>query len=446
MSEENKELSHEESLEKQDPSSLENIDTWEAEGGTETADQNPEKVEGAEGEESTPELNPEEVPEEIAAVESPGPAEIPVYTFAGDFKKIFSRPLYIFIFALALLLIALFILIALQMREEQELKALEGYVRVNHKLPKGFKGEPSHEIKELLKIYETRRRTLKESLTLIKEDPRLDEPVLGMDHPEPVTNAELIPILQKQKLGKVDLGGAEQTESMNLSGFNLTKLNFKYFFKFVGSDLRYCDFTGITEEGLEFRGASMQYSQFVDATVKKGNFVRTKLSFSNFYNATLDGSLFIGAVAEQAQFDSANLVDCDFTDAVIFDSDFEEVTAYGLVARNVHFEGVSFRGASLVGANFKDANLEGVNFAGADLTDANFQNAKLEGSNFTGANIQGANFAGADVTVVNFQDVQNASYEQLNKSQFLPSAINVPKEIMPKKYNWDARITPPRRT
>lgn len=415
--------------------------------GSETADANPEKIETPDEDQlNGSEPSPDEVPEEITAIESPPAAEIPVYTFQGDFKKIFSRPLYIFVFVLAILLILLFVLIALQMREEQELNAIEGYVRVNHRLPKDFKGEPSPAIKELLKIYEHRRHSLKESLTLIKEDPRLEQPVLGANHPEAVTNAELIPILQKQKLGKVDLGGTEKTEQMNLSGFNLTKINFKYFFNFVGSDLRYADFTGINEEKLEFRGASMQYTQFVDAVVKKGNFVRTRLSFSNFYNATLDGSLFIGAVAEQAQFDSANLVDCDFTDAVIFDSDFEEVTAYGLVARNVHFEGVSFRGASLMGANFKDANLKGVNFTNANLSDANFQNANLEGSNFTGANVQGANFAGADVTVVNFQDVQNATYEQLNKSQFLPSAINVPREILPKKYNWDTRITPPRRT
>lgn len=369
------------------------------------------------------------------------------YSLEADLQRLFTRPLYIVAFALGILLIVLFTLIAFDMRNQQKVMALEGYVRVHHQLPKDYKGKISPQIEKLLTIYKKEEESIREKFLLFKPDPRENKPVIGDKYPDPVDNKKLMEILQKQKdIGKVDLGGAEKTEAMDLSGLNLTKLNFNFFYKFIGSDVRFCDFTGVKAEGLEFRGASLQYSQFVDAAITKSNFVRTRLSFTNFYNANLDNSIFISAIAEQAHFSSASLINTDFSNSIILDSDFEESTADGLIAKGAHFEGVSFRGSSLIGANFRKAILREVSFVNCNLKNVNFEGADLSGSNFEGANLEGTNFKGANFDEVNFAKVQNATYEQLNQSQFLPSARNIPDELMPKKYNWEDRITPPRKT
>ncbi len=389
-----------------------------------------------------------EFSEDEGEEETPKVVEAPIdYSLEAELQRLFSRPLYIVALALGILLIVLFILIAFDLKAKQKVLALEGYVKVHHHLPRDYKGKVSPEIEELLKIYKQEEDKIREQFLLIKEDPRENKPLIGDKYPDPVDNKKLMEILQKQKdLGKVDLGGAEKTESMNLSGLNLTKLNYVFFYRFVGSDVRFCDFTGVKAEGLEFRGASLQYSQFVDASITKSNFVRARLSFTNFYNTTLDNSIFIGASAQQAHFSNASLINTDFTNSIILDSDFEETTADGMIAKGAHFEGVSFRGSSLIGANFRKAILREVSFVNCNLTNANFEGADLSGSNFEGANLEGTNFKGANFDEVNFAKVQNASYEQLNQSLFLPSARNIPDELMPKKYNWEDRITPPRRT
>ena len=84
---------------------------------------------------------------------------------------------------------------------------------------------------------------------------------------------------------------------MNLSGYKLNKLDFKYFKDFISADMRYTDFSDIEVEGLSFRGSSLAYAQFSESVIPKANFIRTYLSFANFYSSILNDSSFIGCNA-----------------------------------------------------------------------------------------------------------------------------------------------------
>lgn len=360
-----------------------------------------------------------------------------------DAKAILKRPFYIIVLILGMLLLILFIAMFFEYKATEYAKRLDGYVKNTYKIPDWHKGELPEHLKEFLHNYEAKKKKIAQEKTIIHPDPRANEEIIGRSYPKAINNETLLKILKKQKIGEVTAEGVVKTEKMNLSGLDMSKVDYKYFRNMVSSNLMYTSFNGIEEEGLLFRGASLQFSQFVDAAIIKTNFVRSRLSYANFFESISDNSLFNNAIAEKAHFQSARSVNSNFNSAIFLKSDFSNSILDGITAKYSNWEGTSFREASLIGANFKEANLRGVSFVEADLSNVNFEGAKLEGANFTGANLLNTNFKNADVAQVNFLKVKNASFNQLNQASFLLSAKAIPEELVPKKKSWKERFIVP---
>jgi len=360
-----------------------------------------------------------------------------------DLKNLFKKPILIAIVALGLLIFGLFVALLIQYRQEEYAKELDGYVKINHKAPKWHKGELPKYLQEYLHELEIKKHKELEDMLVIKPDPREDKATLEGKYPDGLTNDDVIKILKSQKIGPVNGFGAEKPELINLSGLDLTKLNYRYLNNFVSSDLRYANFSGILLEEVNFRGASLQHAQFVETQFKACNFVRARLAYANFFAAVADGSNFAGAVADKAHFYRASLVDANFNNSVFKESDFSETLMDGILADHGFFEGSDFSSSSLIGASFRGANLVGVSFVNCDLRNADFSQANLAGANFTGADIAGAKFKDADVSMTNFENIVNATYEQLYETKFFLSAKNVPKTLVPTKRSWKERYVAP---
>jgi uncharacterized protein YjbI with pentapeptide repeats len=360
-----------------------------------------------------------------------------------DASNLIRKPFYIIVTILGLLFFVLFVLMFIEYRNEEYAKNLEGYVRIYNKIPEWHQAEVPEHLKEIINDYHLKRQKAADAKQLIEPDPRERDPLIARDYTKPIDNATLMEILRKQNIGKVDQEGVVKTELMNLSGLDLSKLNYKFFRNMVAANLRYCNFSDIHEEGLLFRGASLQYAQFVEAAIPKSNFVRAKLSYSNFFEAIADASLFTSATGHKAHFHEARLVACNFNNVIFLKSDFSKANLDGVLARYSIWEGTDFSHSSLIGVDFRDANLKTVSFYKANLEGANFEGANLEGANFYGANVKNANFNNADVTQTNFRGVTNASFDQLNKAKFLLSARAIPREIVPMKRSWKERFIVP---
>lgn len=396
---------------------------------------------GEEGAESEGKKDAEEPP-------SPPPVNKPWIDFKNmDFKRdastLFKRPFYIIVLVLGVLLLALFVAMFIEYKAEEYSKSLEGYVRTNFKAPEWHHGELPDNLKEVIHNYEEKKRKAIEEKLLIHPDPKAKEPIIGRNYPNAINNNTLKEILRKQNIGEVTEEGVVRTELMNLSGLDMSKLNYKYFYNMVAANLRYASFNNVEREGLLFRGASLQYSQFVGAIIPKTNFVRAKLSFANFYEAITDASLFNNVVAEKAHFQASRLVSSNFNNVIFLKSDFSGAIMDGVTAKYSNWEGSDFSEASLIGVNFKDSNLKSVSFVNADLRGVNFEGAILDGANFDGANVNGANFKNTEVVETNFAGVRNVSFEQLNQAKFLLSAKSIPEDIVPKKKSWKERFIVP---
>ncbi len=366
------------------------------------------------------------------------------FDFKKDLRSLYKNPFWIIVTILAALILALFIALFLELKKEETYRNMMGYVRIHHRAPPWYKQKLPEEAQESIRNYHIKHEKELEKFQIDKPDPHADEKVIGDKYPNPVSNEDVVKILKKQKIGPVNDFGAENSEKANLSGLNLTKLNYRYMNKFVGANLRYCDLSGIEAIELIFRGASLQYAQFVESKIERANFIRARINNSNFYLAKAPLSLFESAIAIEAHFAEADLTGSNLNEAVFKEADFSNAILEGITAKQAFMEAANFSEASLINANFTNANLRGASFARADLRCVNFRNANLDGANFDGANIEGAIFDNADIAMANFRNVQNISFEQINKSKFLLSAKNIPIEIIPKKYSWRERFKPPK--
>lgn len=359
-------------------------------------------------------------------------------------RGFFSIKLTHILYALGVLIFALFVFLFFELKEREYQKDLIGYVKINHKVPEWHTGKDlPEEAMQHLENYRIQQEKLKEKFIIITKNRHEGKEVLGDPEQNPITNEEMFATLKKQNIGRVTEAGVEKPENMNLSGFNLSKINFKYFREFIGGDLRYTIFNGIQEEGLSFRGSSLTYSQFVDSLIPNTNFIRTYLSFTNFYSAVLDGSAFIGVIADSPHFKEARMVSCNFIDSKIKDGDFSETILDQANFKNTYLTGNNFKSSSLRKVNFRNAQLQGSSFIDADLEEADFTNANLEGVDFTGANLLNAKFKDADITQAKFANTKNVTLKQLDEALFLLSAKSIPQEIIPKKQSWLERFAAP---
>lgn len=362
-------------------------------------------------------------------------------------RKFFSIKVVHVLYALGALLFSLFVFLLFEFKHQEKEQRLIGYIKIHHKVPEWHNGEELPEEAAIhLKNYAEQQKRIQEKFVIIKEDRRDKNPVLGEINEKPLTNEKFFHILQKQDLGRITQSNVEKPENMNLSGYDLSKLNYKYFREFIGADLRYTTFNEIEEEGLSFRGSSLAYAQFVDALIPRTNFIRTHLSYANFYSAVVDGSSFIGVTAKSAHFKKARMVSVNFKEAKIIDSDFSETHLDQANFKDSFLTGSNFNDSKLSKAIFKNSNLHGSSFVNCDLEGADFTNANLEGVDFTGANLLNTKFDNADVTQAKFRDTKNVTLKQLEEVKFLLSAKSIPENIIPKKKSWLERFKAPHDT
>jgi uncharacterized protein YjbI with pentapeptide repeats len=359
-------------------------------------------------------------------------------------RKFFSIQVIHVLYALGALLFSLFVFLLFEFKHQEKEQRLIGYVKIHHKVPEWHNGTELPEEAALhLKDYAEQQKRIKDQFVIIKEDRRDRNPVLGEMNEKPLTNEKFFSILQKQDLGRITQSNVEKPENMNLSGYDLSQFNYKYFREFIGADLRYTTFNEIEEEGLSFRGSSLAYAQFVDALIPRTNFIRTQLSYANFYSAVVDSSSFIGVTAKSVHFKKARMVSVNFKESKIIDSDFSETQLDQVNFKDSFLTGSNFNNSKLIKANFKNSNLQGSSFVNCDLEGADFTNANLEGVDFTGANLLDTKFDNADVTQAKFRGTQNVTLKQLEKVKFLLSARSIPENIIPKKKSWLERFKAP---
>ena len=332
----------------------------------------------------------------------------------------------------------------IQYKTNQAYEKIIGYVKIHHKLPNGFpKNKVNEEIQEILHHYEHEQKKLFAEANPIKTDSKLNNKVLAQDNLKAINNEEFFQILKKQDLGKVTPSGVEKSENLNLSGYNLSAFNYKYFREFISADLRYCDFSNIKESALSFRGSSLSYAIFADALLPETNFVRSFLDYTNFYNTNLEYSSFYGSTGRKTHFEDANLKNTSFKESNFIDSNFQNTYLVNANFRDSRLLGNIFNNANLNNANFKNANLQGSSFVNANLENADFTNASLEGVDFSGANLKNAIFDNADVTQAKFASSKNLTFPQLNQVKFLLSAKSIPLRIVPRKRSWQERFKAP---
>ena len=96
----------------------------------------------------------------------------------------------------------------------------------------------------------------------------------GKYYPEKLSNDDLLAILEYQNIGTITRAGAKFPELMNLSGLNLTKLNFTYLKTFVGSNIKGTNFSYTENPDASFRGSTATKANFSHADLEKANFIR----------------------------------------------------------------------------------------------------------------------------------------------------------------------------
>lgn len=363
--------------------------------------------------------------------------------FSRDFYYLRRHPFWIVMNILLVLFLCFFLLLYANYLDKLKYEELIAYVAKEHKLPPDFKGEVPKEAEELMHHYHIREQQIQESKKLVKDDPRINEPVMGDFYPEVLSNDDVLLILQAQNIGLVTRSGAVKTELMNLSGLNLTQVSFLEMNNFERSDLRYTNFEGISQDHMIFRAASLQYAQFVDAQIPKANFTRARLDSANFFSASAPESIFNGAIAPRSLFSRTKLTDCNFDESLFKLAEFNDANLAGSTAKYSRFEAASFRNANLEGVNFKGAHLAGASFVEANLRGVNFSNANLDGANFEGADIAGANFAGTELNQANFYKVKNATEEQFKSSKTKIGINNIPDYVFPKQRSFRTRFKAP---
>ncbi|MDA0771485.1 MAG: pentapeptide repeat-containing protein [Cyanobacteria bacterium] len=363
--------------------------------------------------------------------------------FGRDIKNLINKPFWVLVNFLLILFLVFFLLLFADYLEETKYNDLIAYVAVNHHMPENYQGEIPELAQELMHHHHLKQAQVEEARKLVKDDPRINDPVMGDFYPEALSNEDVILILQGQDIGMVTRSGAVKTELMNLSGLDLSKLSFDEMNNFLQSDLRYTSFEGVNQANMSFRGASAEYAQFVDAKLPEANFIRARIDSANFYNSTVYNSLFTGAIGPRALMSESDFHNSKFDETLFKLADFSGSNLENCNFRSSNLEAASFRGANLKNVNFKGSNLRSVNFVNANLEGADLSNTGLEAANFEGANLQDTKFNDADLNQANFHKVRNANEKQFKSSKTKVGIRNIPDYVFPKQRSYRERFSAP---
>ncbi|MBT6843844.1 MAG: pentapeptide repeat-containing protein [Candidatus Melainabacteria bacterium] len=388
------------------------------------------------------EVDDDEKPKVAAASNEPW-LNFKTLDLGRDIKNLINKPFWVLMNFLLVLCLVFFLLLFSDYLEEVKYNDLIAYVAINHHLPEGHKGEIPELAQELMHHHHIKQAQLEEAQKLVKDDPRINDPIMGDFYPEALSNEDVNLILEGQDIGMVTRSGAVKTELMNLSGLDLSKLSFDEMNNFLQSDLRYTSFEGVHQANMSFRGASAQYAQFVDAKLPEANFTRARIDSANFYSSTITDALFTGAIGPRALMSESDFHNSKFNESLFKLADFSGSNLENCNFRSSNLEAASFRGANLKNVNFKGSNLRSVNFVNANLEGADLSNTGLEAANFEGANLQNTKFNNADLNQANFLKVKNATEEQFKSSKTKVGIRNIPAYVFPKQRSYRQRFNAP---
>lgn len=160
------------------------------------------------------------------------------------------------------------------------------------------------------------------------------------------------------------------------------------------ADLRGCDLSNRTLDGLHLTNAQLEEIDFSDSLIK--NF--------NFEGASLDG-----ADLSSAHFESGSMVNASLVGVVAQGVEVDQVDFYSANLRSSDFAGGRFRSASFGFANLRNSTFAEVIFVDTNFNDATLANAamnttQLSGAEFYRARIRGMDLADSNLTGAVFAD------------------------------------------
>jgi uncharacterized protein YjbI with pentapeptide repeats len=176
---------------------------------------------------------------------------------------------------------------------------------------------------------------------------------------------------------------------------------------FVGVDIDYCDFRGITFDGgwINANFASIRNANFSGVNELNGTFRFTTFRYGNFRGAIL------------TNFDhyvDVEMSNCDFTNAKLYGirhravSDFSDSTMAMCTLAHVNVEKVDFRRV-----NLDDATIENSSFDKCVFVNSSMKRIKMSGVSFSNCDTDFINAEQSNIADIRFDDKMNLQYANM---------------------------------
>lgn len=164
---------------------------------------------------------------------------------------------------------------------------------------------------------------------------------------------------------------------------------------FVGTGLRYADFSSANLRGAQFSAADLEGASFVGAELLGADFSGARLPRARLIHAKLRQANLYAVQAQAveggaAQFHGANLSFAQLQGADLFQAQLQ-----GVSLMNARLDGASLRRAELQGAKLQRTELRGADLESSGLEGVDLSDARLEGASLFKARLQGADLHGA---------------------------------------------------
>lgn len=210
-----------------------------------------------------------------------------------------------------------------------------------------------------------------------------------------------LPKLSQEELTTIMESAHKKGQRPNLSGYNLSGLDFSQYAKlyhndlsninFNGSDLTGCDFTGLRISNCDFSDCTIEHCNFNNTICLRTSFDRTMGENATFDCAYMTAATFNGAEIPFASFDQTTLNAVQFRGTNLQNSAFTSVLGQGnqfepLAVPSSDGKPTQPQRTNLSNALFKSSKLNNTTMTQAIVTDTIFSKTDLSGDK---SNIQG---------------------------------------------------------
>jgi len=175
---------------------------------------------------------------------------------------------------------------------------------------------------------------------------------------------------------------------------------------FVGSGLRYADFSGAVMHGASLGSADLEGATFISTQLQGANLFEAKMPRARFIGANLEGATLYLAQLQSASFGNSALSGANLSYGRLLGANLSNLRGYG-----VNFEYAEMTGADLRWSDLKGAKMNGARLRGADLSYARLEGADLKQARLDAANLSHAQLQGAQLgnTTAKLADLSDAS-------------------------------------